>query len=123
MPASARWTDRHTGKRQVIAFDITLRNLSRLTDTLARVKDHPDLGERTRDALSARLQTALRESAIQGRQIQQRKQELRDNREALAVRYDYRNIIGNCRGAYRLQWQVLAGDGHITRGEVPFQVK
>ena len=26
-------------------------------------------------------------------------------------------------GAYRLQWQVLATDGHITRGEVPFAVK
>jgi methionine-rich copper-binding protein CopC len=26
-------------------------------------------------------------------------------------------------GTYRLQWQVLATDGHITRGEVPFAVK
>ena len=26
-------------------------------------------------------------------------------------------------GAYRLQWQVLAPDGHITRGVVPFSVK
>ncbi len=26
-------------------------------------------------------------------------------------------------GAYRIRWQVLAADGHITRGEVPFQVK
>jgi methionine-rich copper-binding protein CopC len=26
-------------------------------------------------------------------------------------------------GAYTLRWQVLASDGHITRGEVPFQVK
>ena len=25
-------------------------------------------------------------------------------------------------GEYRLQWQVLAVDGHITRGEVPFTV-
>jgi methionine-rich copper-binding protein CopC len=25
-------------------------------------------------------------------------------------------------GAYRLRWQVLAPDGHITRGEVPFTV-
>jgi len=25
-------------------------------------------------------------------------------------------------GAYRLRWQVLAVDGHITRGDVPFQV-
>jgi methionine-rich copper-binding protein CopC len=26
-------------------------------------------------------------------------------------------------GAYRLRWQVLASDGHITRGEYPFDVK
>ena len=26
-------------------------------------------------------------------------------------------------GSYRLRWQVLASDGHITRGEIPFQVK
>jgi copper resistance protein C len=26
------------------------------------------------------------------------------------------------KGPYVLRWQVLASDGHITRGEVPFQV-
>lgn len=26
-------------------------------------------------------------------------------------------------GAYKLHWQVLAVDGHITRGQLPFQVK
>jgi hypothetical protein len=26
-------------------------------------------------------------------------------------------------GLYKLQWQVLAADGHITRGEIPFTVK
>lgn len=26
-------------------------------------------------------------------------------------------------GAYTLRWQVLAADGHITRGEVPFEVR
>lgn len=25
-------------------------------------------------------------------------------------------------GLYRLRWQVLASDGHITRGEIPFSV-
>jgi methionine-rich copper-binding protein CopC len=29
---------------------------------------------------------------------------------------------GLARGAYRLRWQVLASDGHITRGEIPFRV-
>ncbi len=27
------------------------------------------------------------------------------------------------RGSYILRWQVLANDGHITRGEVPFRVE
>ncbi len=26
-------------------------------------------------------------------------------------------------GKYAVQWQVLAVDGHITRGQIPFQVK
>jgi copper resistance protein C len=30
---------------------------------------------------------------------------------------------GLTKGAYVLRWQVLANDGHITRGEVPFQIK
>jgi methionine-rich copper-binding protein CopC len=25
-------------------------------------------------------------------------------------------------GEYRIRWQVLASDGHITRGEIPFEV-
>jgi methionine-rich copper-binding protein CopC len=29
---------------------------------------------------------------------------------------------GLAKGPYVLRWQVLAADGHITRGEVPFQV-
>jgi copper resistance protein C len=30
---------------------------------------------------------------------------------------------GLAKGAYVLRWQVLSSDGHITRGEVPFQVQ
>jgi methionine-rich copper-binding protein CopC len=30
---------------------------------------------------------------------------------------------GLAAGAYRLRWQVLAADGHITRGEVHFRVR
>jgi copper resistance protein C len=30
---------------------------------------------------------------------------------------------GLVKGTYILRWQVLASDGHITRGEVPFQVQ
>jgi methionine-rich copper-binding protein CopC len=29
---------------------------------------------------------------------------------------------GMLAGEYRLRWQVLASDGHITRGEIPFNV-
>jgi methionine-rich copper-binding protein CopC len=30
--------------------------------------------------------------------------------------------IGLATGEYRIRWQVLASDGHITRGEIPFRV-
>ena len=33
------------------------------------------------------------------------------------------NATGLTPGAYKLQWQVLSPDGHITRGVVPFTVK
>jgi methionine-rich copper-binding protein CopC len=26
-------------------------------------------------------------------------------------------------GSYTLRWQVLASDGHISRGEIPFNVR
>jgi methionine-rich copper-binding protein CopC len=29
---------------------------------------------------------------------------------------------GLAAGTYRLRWQVLASDGHITRGEIPFTI-
>ena len=32
-------------------------------------------------------------------------------------------ITGLAPGAYTLRWQVLAADGHITRGEIPFHVR
>lgn len=32
-------------------------------------------------------------------------------------------VTGLASGDYRLRWQVLASDGHITLGEIPFQVK
>jgi hypothetical protein len=33
------------------------------------------------------------------------------------------NAHGLKPGAYTLRWQVLASDGHMSRGEVPFTVK
>ena len=32
-------------------------------------------------------------------------------------------LTGLVKGAYVLRWQVLATDGHITRGRIPFQVQ
>ena len=32
-------------------------------------------------------------------------------------------LTGLVKGVYVLRWQVLATDGHITRGKVPFQVE
>jgi copper resistance protein C len=31
-------------------------------------------------------------------------------------------IGGLAQGSYRLRWQVLATDGHITRGDIPFTI-
>ena len=44
------------------------------------------------------------------------------NRQANPAELDS-EITGLAHGTYKLQWQVLASDGHITRGEVPFQVQ
>jgi methionine-rich copper-binding protein CopC len=32
-------------------------------------------------------------------------------------------IVGLAPGQYRIRWQVLAVDGHLTRGDIPFSVK
>jgi methionine-rich copper-binding protein CopC len=32
-------------------------------------------------------------------------------------------LTGLIKGAYELRWQVLAIDGHVTRGKVLFQIK
>jgi methionine-rich copper-binding protein CopC len=40
-----------------------------------------------------------------------------DNADTLAG-----HVAGVAAGPYRLQWHVLAVDGHITRGEIPFTV-
>ena len=32
-------------------------------------------------------------------------------------------VLNLASGSYTLRWQVLAADGHITRGEITFQVK
>ena len=47
---------------------------------------------------------------------------------ALAIKQAARDALvsqaqGLKSGSYVLRWQVLASDGHITRGEVPFSVK
>jgi len=49
--------------------------LDMLDRTLLRVQDDPDIGNPVRDALSLRLQTALREAAIQGKAYKQRNEE------------------------------------------------
>ena len=33
------------------------------------------------------------------------------------------HVAGLKPGAYKLEWQVLASDGHMSRGEIPFTVK
>ncbi len=52
--------------------------LETLRTTLARLRDHPDVSDRVRAALSSRLQAALRDVATQGRAIKLRNQEQQD---------------------------------------------
>jgi len=33
------------------------------------------------------------------------------------------SVTGLAAGAYVMRWQVLAADGHISRGEIPFKIK
>jgi tetratricopeptide (TPR) repeat protein len=46
-----------------------------LRNALLRLRDHPDIGDRVRDVLSDRIQTALREVSSQGRAIKLKKEE------------------------------------------------
>jgi len=64
------------------------------------------------DALRSRLTLIHPDGSAQALEIS--KQTLADTLSAEAT--------GLAAGAYRLRWQVLASDGHITRGEIPFTV-
>jgi methionine-rich copper-binding protein CopC len=64
------------------------------------------------DALRSRLTLIHPDGAAQALEIN--KQTPADTLAAEAT--------GLAAGAYRLRWQVLASDGHITRGEIPFTV-
>jgi methionine-rich copper-binding protein CopC len=64
------------------------------------------------DALRSRLTLIHPDGSAQGLEIS--KQTPADTLLAEAT--------GLAAGAYRLRWQVLASDGHITRGEIPFTV-
>ena len=82
-----KWTDivenalRQARRELVQDPDAVLDNLRNL---LSRVKEHPDLSDRTRNGLSARLQTALRESRGQAQVLKLRKEEI--NRNAVVAR-------------------------------------
>ncbi len=64
------------------------------------------------DALRSRLTLIHPDGSVQTLEIS--KQTPADTLSAEAA--------GLAAGAYRLRWQVLASDGHITRGEIPFTV-
>ena len=64
------------------------------------------------DALRSRLTLIHPDGSLQSLEIS--KQSPADSLLAEAA--------GLAAGAYRLRWQVLASDGHITRGEIPFTV-
>ncbi len=68
---------------------------------------------------NSRIDTArsrLRLTDLSGRY---RSVDIGDRREPNAM---IARIVDLAGGSYRLSWQVLAVDGHITRGEIPFTV-
>jgi methionine-rich copper-binding protein CopC len=77
----------------------------------------PDVAVRLRfnvriDALRSRLTLILPDGSAKTLEIS--KETAADTLSAAAS--------GLVSGEYRLRWQVLASDGHITRGEIPFTV-
>jgi methionine-rich copper-binding protein CopC len=77
----------------------------------------PNLGVRLRfnsriDAVRSRLTLALPDGTA--RQLEIQPQQSPDCVTA--------QVTGLGSGTYSLRWQVLASDGHITRGEIPFAV-
>jgi copper resistance protein C len=77
----------------------------------------PDIAVKLRfnsriDAIRSRLTLVLADGTL--RQLEIRPQESPDCLTAQAA--------GLRSGTYNLRWQVLASDGHITHGEIPFAV-
>ena len=65
------------------------------------------------DSLRSRITLVLPDQTVRALAVQ-----LSSAPGALGTR-----ITGLSSGEYRLRWQVLAADGHITRGEFSFHVK
>jgi copper resistance protein C len=87
------------------------------TPSLKSTVAGPDVSMKLRfnvriDALRSRLTLIHPDGSAQALEIS--KQTPADTLSAEAT--------GLAAGAYRLRWQVLASDGHITRGEIPFTV-
>ena len=80
--------------------------------------DGPDVEVRLRfnariDSARSRLTLLLPDQSLRALTIGKQ-----DRPELLSAQ-----ATGLASGSHRLRWQVLAEDGHITRGEVPFQVR
>ncbi len=77
------------------------------------------------DSCQVRLKFNLRVDGKRSRVIL-----VRPDRTTLTIQVDSQSsdsvLLGNldhlAPGEYRIRWQVLAADGHISRGEVPFAV-
>jgi methionine-rich copper-binding protein CopC len=87
------------------------------TPSLKSVVSGPDVPVKLRfnvriDALRSRLTLIRPDGSSQALELS--KQTPADTLAATAS--------GLATGDYRLRWQVLASDGHITRGEIPFSV-
>jgi len=81
-------------------------NLDNLRTWLNRVKDHPDLGAKTRDALATRLQTALRDSSKEVALIKLRKNQENDGasrvQASLTAEQERKTFVERIESQYRV---------------------
>src|SRR5438094_5307120 len=99
------------------AFSVAHAVLLESSPALKSAVSGPDVPVKLRfnvriDALRSRLTLIRPDGSTQALEIS--KQTPADTLSAEAT--------GLAAGAYRLRWQVLASDGHITRGEIPFTI-
>jgi tetratricopeptide (TPR) repeat protein len=91
--------------------------LDLLRNTLLQVRDHPDLGDRVRDALMTRLQASLRDVTSQGRTVKLRQQEQRLMVDQVKKRQDEERQRQTLEERSETQYRLFKGLMNVARVE------